>query len=582
MSAPNASVFAYRPRAAFRAQPRITTAVVILLSFVLIPLAEAHPEHSNSSSPAVKIPLSGGLLHVSGFYLNATVGKQVLNLMVSTSYSSLIVPRKGCVGCRIGDRRYDPQASKATVIPCDHKNCALDAAQCDAKTCFNCNSKGNCCVEKSNNCAFNMFYGDGSSGNGTLIQDTLSIGSLSAKVLLGAMHAESHNFELPYADGVIGLAFQKGACHPNCIPPVMDTIAEQTGIHNIFTMCVTRFGGTLVLGKADTGLATRPYQYMKIQDTASYERFVIPAQSEWNVGDKSVSVPGVTAAMLSAGTSNIGVSKTTFLALLQHMMEHYCHVPGLCSMTSWFRPQRCAAIPDEAITQMPNITMGLARGISITLTPEDYIIKYRVIDGEQHRCVAFIASDSLAEKGIGLLLGTTIMRRYAIVYDRDERQVGIAPAKSGQCGPLTGSDNGLPGSAETRGNPGQVLTADAPKVEQKPEGSAALEQELFAAESCRAEKTCSGCARLSNCSYGYQTGRCVPIDEATSRPYPYCSGSFCACFAVEASGWYVGIAIGLLVGIALVSTVVIIYRKRRRRQQYQMVQPYEEQDLETF
>lgn len=543
-------------------------------------LASARQE---STPPSHTIPLKGGLLHASGFFFDAKVGGQPLTLQVDTTYSSLIVPRSGCVGCRVGDRRYDPKKSTAAAtIACDDHRCSSEVDQCKSKMCFSCSSKGNCCVPKTNTCAFNVFYGDGSSGNGTLLSDNVEIGDMKAQVLLGAMHEESHNFELPYADGVFGFAFQKGACHPACIPPVMDTVVNQTGIKNVVTMCVTRYGGTLVLGAADASLATHPYQYVDMEEVADDNRFIVPALSEWKIGDRPLSVPAITTAVLSAGTTDIAVSKSTFLAFLDLLTQHYCHIPGLCSMTSWFRPQRCTTIPDDAVKAMPNITIGLTKGVSLTLGPDDYLIKYRVIKDKQYRCVAFIATDGLADKGIGLLLGTAIMKPYAVVYDRQQKRVGVAPAREGKCGPLTGSDDGLPGSAIGKKGDGSILTADTPKADLKgADGGSPIQTEIAEAEKCRAESTCSGCSQMLNCSFGYQTGRCVPVHEATRTPYPYCVGSLCMCFAVGPSGWYVGIAVGALVAIGIVGVGVLIYRKRRRNQ-YQMVQQYEEQDLETF
>lgn len=541
------------------------------------------PSRNHNDASSHTIPLGGGLLHTSGFYFNASVGGQRLMLNVDTSYSSLIIPKLGCVGCRVGDTRYDPAKSSSTaVIGCSDATCDAKLNQCHSEHCFECSSKGNCCVKGTQNCAFNMFYGDGSSGNGTMYADNLEIAGLKANVLFGAMHEESHNFELPYADGVMGFAFQKGACHPACIPPVMDSVVNQTGIGDVFTMCVSRFGGTLVLGAADESLATRSYQYVALAPVAEDNRFIVPAQSEWKVGDRTLSVPGITAAMWSAGTSDIGVSKTTFLALLSHVMEHYCHIDGLCSMTSWFRPQRCAAIPDESVSQMPNITMGLSRGVSITLTPDDYLIKYRVVGGKMNRCVAFIATDGLAEKGIGLLLGATVMRRYAVVYDRAQKRIGLAPANPEKCGPKTGSDLGMPGLG-TDGDEA-ILTANSSTVQGvDPLGTNTdIGKRLLQAEKCRAEETCSGCAAQANCSYGYQSGRCVPIDEAGKMPYPYCKGILCACIAVGPSGWYLGVAVGVMLGVAIAAVIGLVYRKRQRRNQYQMVQQYEEQDLETF
>lgn len=541
------------------------------------------PAAREKGAKSYTLPLGGGLLHTSGFYTEAKVGGQVMHLQIDTTYSSLIVPKVGCLGCRVGDRRYDPGKSEAAVaVPCKDDRC--EEGSCKKGCGGKCGPGARCCTTDDQYCAVDMLYNDGSSGNGTMYEDVLEMGDLKATVLLGAMEKETHTFELPYVDGVIGMAFQKGACHPSCVPPVMDVLANETGIGNVFTMCVSLYGGTLTLGVADRALATKPFQYVDLVDVAAKNRYMLPATGEWKVGERHLSVPGVTKAMLSTGIGSIGMGKSTFMDLLQHFTDHYCHVPGLCSMTSWFRPQSCIPLKDETVALMPNITIGLTRATSVILTPDDYLVRYRVVKGEQIRCVAILTSDSMAAKGIGLLLGSTIMRRYAVVYDRSEMRIGFAPADESKCGPLNGSDIGLMGSIGKTPDANSVLTADSPVAE----GTSGIEADtpigaaLLEAEMCRAEKTCNGCAQNSACSFGYEIGRCVPRKDAKMMPYPYCAGVFCACFAVGKSGWYIGILLGVCISCTIIAVAMLVHRKRKRQARYQEVQPFDEQDIETF
>lgn len=574
----------------------VTLALAITVSaFLPISASTAHANSeplkilqqatSHAAAKPQKIALSGGLLHASGFFFNATIGGQHFTLQVDISYSSLVLPHKGCEGCRVGDRRYDPaQSKKSRRIACADRECrsVTEDKLCSSKVCHNCASDGQCCVEKGTDCAFNILYGDASSGNGTLFEDELQIADLSATVLFGGMYAESHGFELPYADGVFGLAFQKGACRPTCFTPLMDSIVNQTDIADIFTMCVSRYGGTLMLGAADDSLAHGPYAFVDVVEDERDNRFITSALPTWKVGTRDLQLPDITRAMWTVSMSGIGMSKTSFLVLLEHLTSFYCEIPGLCSTTSWFRPLHCAPLPDSVMQKMPNLTLPLTKRVNIVLTPYDYLIPFREIGGHMHRCVAFVASDSLAKHGVGLLLGSTVMSRYAVAMDRKGRRVGLALAKQdGECGPTSGSDEGLPGAP---GVGGTVLTADAPAAPAGTRGGSGGHQPaLFAeAETCRAESSCSGCARLRNCSYSYDNGRCIPIKDAGRSPYPFCSGAVCACFAVGPSGWYVGIGIGVLVAIAVAVSVAFACRKRQRRNVYQVVDGYEEQDLETF
>ena len=62
------------------------------------------------------------------------------------------------------------------------------------------------------------------------------------------MHEESRDFERAYVDGTFSIAFEKGACHPICTPPIIDLITNQTGIGEMFTFCSSSFVGSLAIG----------------------------------------------------------------------------------------------------------------------------------------------------------------------------------------------------------------------------------------------------------------------------------------------------------------------------------------------
>lgn len=523
-------------------------------------------------------------MHPAGFYFDAKVGGQSLKLQFDTSYSSVIVPLKDCIGCRVGDHRYDASSSKTaervtcTDQRCEHSMCSLLAG------CHQCSTEGACCTADGAACAFNMLYGDGSSGNGSLYYDTLEFAGLKATVPIGAMHEESHDFEHAYVDGAFGIAFEKGACHPGCVPPVMDYVHNQTGIPDIFTFCASRFGGSLSVGGADDTLATGPFRYVPVSDLAHNTRFVVPALPHWSVGNVSLDMPGIAQAMVSATTSSIAVGADTMQRLQVHFMMHYCDVPKLCAYSSWFKPHRCVHLEDADLARLPNITMALAGDVNLTITPDDYLPEYREMHGKMMRCVAFHISEHLALRGIGLVLGASVLRRYAAVFDRRARRVGFALARDGMCGPNNGSTVGLVGVAGA-GLSGNVpaLTATSPpsKLTKGISPNTSIGKQLLHAETCRAQRKCSACTSVAGCSYWYTGGKCVTYESASSTLYPYCSGILCACWAVDGSGWYFGLAIGVLAALALIIGGLLVYAKRQRR--YRELSGFDdEQDLETF
>ncbi len=521
-------------------------------------------------------------MHPSGFYFDAKVGGQNLKLQLDASYSSIIVPQKHCNGCRLGDRRYDPTKSASShLISCADRRCERNKC---SRGCHKCSDHGACCAAGGNACAFNMIYGGGSTGNGSLYHDTLEIAGLKAKVLFGAMQSETRNFEHAYVDGVFGVAFEKGACHPGCIPPAMDYVVNQTGIDNKLTFCGSRFGGTLTLGEADTALATEPYRYVKVTDTARKKRFIVRAASHWKINGSIVSLPGITQAMVATTTSSLAIGSDTMRALQDHFMMNYCEVPQLCSLETWFKPHRCVHLEDKYLAMLPNITIPLHSGVALTITPDDYLIKYREIQGKMFRCVGFHISNRLALHGIGLVIGANVMQRYAVVFDREARRVGFAPARDGKCGPKTGSTLGLAGlSGGVVGGDIPMLTATSPVSSLSPgiEPDTPIGKKLLHAELCRAKRSCSACARTEGCSFWYQTGKCLTRRNAKSSMYPYCSGMFCACWLVGQSGWYFGITLGILIAVSLLGGCTICYRKRQRNR-YAALEGFDEQDIETF
>ena len=135
---------------------------------------------------------------------------------------------------------------------------------------FKCAASDACGVASSRTqCAFNELYRDQSGGNGTLFNDVLSIGRASAYVTVGVTHEESQNFELPYADGVFGLAFGRASCRPGCYQPVMDDFLNGSGVLVMVTVCLAPTGGTLTLGAADLSLTVDPsFSFFEVAESA--------------------------------------------------------------------------------------------------------------------------------------------------------------------------------------------------------------------------------------------------------------------------------------------------------------------------
>jgi Eukaryotic aspartyl protease len=563
---------------------------------------------STASTGPQTIPLQGGLLHASGFIVESHVGGQAFHLQVDVSQGALTIPEVGCSTCRLGDRRYDymKSTSKGHPVPCDDTLCDRNTCVAGAPgACPVCASGGRCCVPapgsseptgpfsaadaKDAACVFNLKFSDGMAGNGTMYEDSVVLGGATLpKVLFGAMREETGSFEVAYADGILGLGFQKSGRHPSRTPALMSYFANATGLPSVFTMCVSRFGGSLVLGAADKALTKggADFKYVPLLNVMESDKYVVKVQGRGMVGDVEVQLPELASGVWSSATRSIAVGKTTFLAILETLMEHHCDIPGLCSVNSWFRQQSCHALEDSDFKKMPTLTFYIGDDLPIVLQPEDYLLAYKEVQGKLYRCVAFIVTDLLQERGYGILLGALIMQRYAVVYDMKEERIGVAEADMSKCGPPNGTTAGLSASSLGFQAPEHknILTADAPAASLIGEAGSTLSVEFEQSEACRAIPGCSICARNSNCSYSYNDGKCVSLAKAGSKPYPYCSGASCFCVAVGETGWYVGLVVGVVLALVTSASCFCAYHRRRRKLRYQAIVPFEssENEVEVF
>lgn len=87
----------------------------------------------------------------------------------------------------------------------------------------------------------------------------------------------------------------------------------------------------------------------------------------------------ITCVFWSAGTSNVGISGTSFLGLIETLMTNYCKFPCLGFSSSWFWLQYCAPISAKSLRLMPNITIPFTPLVSITLTAGGYVILFCVV-----------------------------------------------------------------------------------------------------------------------------------------------------------------------------------------------------------
>lgn len=134
--------------------------------------------------------------------------------------------------------------------------------------------------------------------HGVLTQDTVALGSMSARAYFGRITATvgtggSGAFEPPGVDGILGLAYSANNCNPSCFPTVLDSMAQQGQLQPyLFSMCLQPTYGTLDLGVVDPYKYSGTMQYLALITNAAdvMSRYYTVYQRSLALGGSGVSM----------------------------------------------------------------------------------------------------------------------------------------------------------------------------------------------------------------------------------------------------------------------------------------------------
>jgi hypothetical protein len=371
------------------------------------------------------VPLFGDLVNVGGYYLPVYIGGQLIHVMVDTGSGMLLVPSTTCQTCPTGADAFDVRDSlfsRGRPIQCDDSICGSDT--CSPLTCGACSARNSCCATTNRSlCGFHLTYGDQSVAAGWLVRDYLAWGELSFPTVFGAMELASPKFEIQPVDGILGLGYPALACAPSCIEPVFDAMARNLTMKTIFQLCMTEDSGRLVLGHYDITLGKTTPIWVPLAMNQPPDFFNVRLIGDLMVNGKAANLPRFQRGIVDSGTTLVMLSPSGFVALASYMQQNFCSISGLCGAASWFQPAGCARLTASSLDRMPTLTFQL-QGFDIVLSPRDYMIDTSSVTAAGYRCLSIM--EASLPSGVDIIFGIPIMRKYVIVYDREQSRLGFA------------------------------------------------------------------------------------------------------------------------------------------------------------
>jgi len=345
------------------------------------------------------------------FVAPVTIGTppRSFKLHVDTGSTLTAVPITGCTNCdqNTPDTHYSPSSSSsATAVECSS---VCSSQQCSANG-----------ISNSQICPFTVTYGLGSI-EGTVYQDTFSIGGYSAVVDLGAISQSTADFEAPEADGIMGLAYNsyqytaEVCCSTSVATPVYDSlVASNSNLTDIFALRFTDIDGILTLGGYDESLLDGPINYSPVVVEAFYQLSL----SAVSLGDSYISQTP-TNVIIDSGTSFIIFPVAIYANFKSYLQTYYSNIPMVTGAGSIFDKECYPTSKYNSEFPVLNFTFS---GATVSLPPDSYIILTYNSRGSDIWCLAVSEQTSADEP---FILGTPIFRHNYVIFDRVKNRIGF-------------------------------------------------------------------------------------------------------------------------------------------------------------
>eukprot|EP00850_Spirogloea_muscicola_P020760 SM000226S07401 [mRNA] locus=s226:82241:87305:- [translate_table: standard] len=211
------------------------------------------PPPATSATPLPDVALGGDTYPTGFYFITISVGTPPQSLRVDIDTGSVLLWVQ-CAPCT----RCSPYASAAQYNPA--KSSTASFLSCSSSTCTSSansnyfSNRGQFCFAGGSHCEYDIEYADGSSSNGEVVSDVVTVGRTAATALFGCGHNQSGNFVTHFGTasepqgGLIGLGRSTLAVQSN-----FNAKYQRQGWRDILSICLggEAGGGSIGFGGAN-------------------------------------------------------------------------------------------------------------------------------------------------------------------------------------------------------------------------------------------------------------------------------------------------------------------------------------------
>ena len=360
--------------------------------------------------------IKGDSNYINYYYTTLYLGKDKTpqTYILDTGSSITTSPCDKCTSCGNHLNEKYKLENESNIISCYSKECNLA-------------SKSIC---KSGKCSFSISYAEGSKIAGFYINEEVffeminneenNLTNISYKIPIGCTTKETHLFQTQLADGIMGL-------NNNDKSFVSMLYNIKVIQKNIFTLCFSHEGGYFSIGKIfSLHHLTKNITYINMLKKNNGVNHYMQLE-EIIIGKKIIK--SKMDSFIDSGTTLTYFPAILYNQIMKNFLEICKNNPkcgnlrvieGFGYCTKLKSEEEIDSIINEGWI---NITFVLD-GKEIVWIPQNYHFIYNTDKNGLNLCLGFDKENSRHN----VLLGTTFMHGFDIIFDREENRMGFVPA----------------------------------------------------------------------------------------------------------------------------------------------------------